>query len=107
MRLLKLKNISIVNSHLFDYPTPLVSITSSFGFLSGVCLIIQIFTGIFLAAHYSPHISLAFLSVEHIIRDVNDGWLFRYYHSNGASIFFICLYIHIYINFSSEADDLV
>jgi len=80
---------------------------SSFGSLSGLCLAIQIITGILLAAHYTPHTSLAFSSVEHIMRDVNDGWILRYYHSNGASMFFLCVYLHIYQNLSSEADDLM
>ena len=95
------------NSHLIDYPTPIVGYLSSFGSLSGLCLVIQIFTGILLAAHYTPHVTLAFASIEHIMRDVNDGWLFRYYHSNGASMFFMCIYFHINHNFSSEADDLL
>ena len=61
-----------------------------------MCLIIQILTGIFLAMHYTPHIDLAFASVEHIMRDVNYGWLLRYIHANGASMFFIVVYIHIF-----------
>jgi quinol-cytochrome oxidoreductase complex cytochrome b subunit len=80
---------------------------SSFGSLSGLCLVIQIITGILLAAHYTPHTTLAFSSVEHIMRDVNDGWILRYYHSNGASMFFLCVYLHVYQNLSSEADDLM
>jgi ubiquinol-cytochrome c reductase cytochrome b subunit len=73
MRILRNKTIAIINDHLVDYPTPIVGYISSFGFLSGVCLTIQIFTGVFLAIHYSPHTATAFLSVEHIMRDVNDG----------------------------------
>jgi ubiquinol-cytochrome c reductase cytochrome b subunit len=69
--------------------------------------VIQILTGILLTAHYTPHVTFAFSSVEHIMRDVNDGWLFRYFHSNGASFFFLCIYLHINHNFSSEADDLL
>jgi len=80
---------------------------SSFGSLSGLCLVIQIITGILLAAHYTPHTTLAFSSVEHIMRDVNDGWILRYYHSNGASMFLLCVYLHVYQNLSSEADDLM
>jgi len=57
---------------------------------------IQIVTGIFLAMHYTPHIDLAFLSVEHIMRDVNYGWLVRYIHANGASAFFLVVYIHMF-----------
>jgi ubiquinol-cytochrome c reductase cytochrome b subunit len=60
-----------------------------------MCLTIQLITGIFLAMHYTPHIDLAFLSVEHIMRDVNSGWFLRYLHANGASMFFIVVYIHI------------
>lgn len=97
MRLLKQPLISVVNNHLIDYPTPInIHYAWNFGFLSGICLIIQILTGIFLAMHYTPHIDLAFTSVEHIMRDVNYGWLLRYIHANGASMFFIVVYIHIF-----------
>lgn len=107
MRFIRIKTFSALNSHLIDYPTPVVGYISSFGSLSGLCLVIQIVTGVLLVAHYTPHVLIAFSSVEHIIRDVNDGWLFRYYHSNGASIFFICVYMHINQNTGSEADDLL
>jgi ubiquinol-cytochrome c reductase cytochrome b subunit len=60
----------------------------NFGSLAGFCLLLQIITGIFLAMHYVPSADLAFLSVEHIMRDVNNGWLLRYLHANGASFFF-------------------
>jgi quinol-cytochrome oxidoreductase complex cytochrome b subunit len=60
-----------------------------------MCLSIQIITGILLAMHYTPHVDLAFLSVEHIMRDVNGGWLLRYTHANGASMFFIVVFIHV------------
>jgi len=97
--ILKLKEqpiIQIINGHLIDYPTPSnLSYLWNFGFLSGLCLGIQIVTGIALAMHYTPHVDLAFLSVEHIMRDVNGGWLLRYIHANGASMFFIVVYIHI------------
>ena len=73
MRFLKIRTVAVINAHLFDYPTPLVGYLSSFGSLSGICLVIQIVTGIFLAAHYTPHVAFAFLSVQHIIRNVNDG----------------------------------
>nr|YP_009490398.1 cytochrome b [Gracilaria spinulosa]AWH62531.1 cytochrome b [Gracilaria spinulosa] len=97
MRLLKRPLISIVNNHLIDYPTPInIHYAWNFGFLASICLIIQIITGIFLAMHYTPHIELAFASVEHIMRDVNYGWLLRYIHSNGASMFFIVVYVHIF-----------
>ncbi|MBW7837595.1 MAG: cytochrome b N-terminal domain-containing protein [Sphingomonadales bacterium] len=68
----------------------------NFGSLAGVCLVVQIITGIVLAMHYTPHTSLAFASVEHIMRDVNYGWLLRYIHANGASMFFIVVYVHIF-----------
>lgn len=97
MRIIKRPVISIINNHLIDYPTPInLHYAWNFGFLSSVCLIIQILTGIFLAMHYTPHIDLAFISVEHIMRDVNYGWLLRYIHSNGASMFFIVVYLHIF-----------
>lgn len=86
-----------VNNHLIDYPTPVnLNYFYGFGSLAGIMLGIQIITGIFLAMHYTPQISLAFSSVEHIMRDVNNGWLIRYAHANGASFFFIVVYIHIF-----------
>lgn len=97
MRLIKKPLFNIVNNHLIDYPTPInIHYAWNFGFLSAMCLIIQIVTGIFLAMHYTPHVDLAFISVEHIMRDVNFGWLLRYMHANGASMFFIVVYIHIF-----------
>lgn len=88
--------VQLLNDHLIDYPTPSnLSYFWNFGFLAGMCLTIQLLTGIALAMHYTPHIDLAFLSVEHIMRDVNNGWLIRYTHANGASMFFIVVYIHI------------
>jgi len=88
--------LDILNGHIVDYPTPTnLSYMWSFGSIAGICLVIQILTGIFLAIHYTPHIDLAFSSVEHIIRDVNNGWFIRYTHANGASIFFRIVYIHI------------
>jgi ubiquinol-cytochrome c reductase cytochrome b subunit len=89
--------LSVVDGHLIDYPAPInLSYAWSFGALAGICLGIQIVTGIFLAMHYTPHIDLAFSSVEHIMRDVNSGWLIRYMHANGASMFFIVVYCHIF-----------
>jgi len=81
---------------LVQYPTP-GNLTYSWGFgsLAGICLIIQILSGIFLSMHYNPHVDHAFNSVEHIMRDVNYGWFVRYTHSNGASMFFIVIYMHI------------
>lgn len=88
--------IKIMNNSLIDLPTPSnISTLWNFGSLLGLCLIIQIITGIFLAIHYCPNIDLAFNRVIHICRDVNYGWLLRTLHANGASFFFICLYIHI------------
>ena len=91
--------LSFVDSHIIDYPTPInLNYLWSFGSTAGLCLGIQIVTGIFLAMHYTPHIDYAFMSVEHIMRDVNNGWLFRYIHANGASMMFITLYIHMFKN---------
>nr|ADD96752.1 cytochrome b [Crenicichla macrophthalma] len=88
--------LKIVNDALIDLPTPLnISAWWNFGSLLGLCLITQILTGLFLAMHYTSDISLAFSSVAHICRDVNYGWLIRNLHANGASFFFICIYLHI------------
>ena len=96
MQLLKHRFSSVFNNHAINYPTPInLHYAWNFGFLSLICLFIQILSGIFLAMHYSPSIDLAFASVEHIMRDVNFGWLLRYIHSNGASVFFMVVYIHI------------
>lgn len=89
--------LSFVDNHLIDYPTPInINYLWSFGSAAGLCLVLQIFTGIFLAMHYTPHVDLAFNSVEHIMRDVNNGWLIRYLHANGASMFFIVVYSHMF-----------
>nr|QZI85975.1 cytochrome b [Rhynocoris fuscipes] len=86
----------IVNSSLIDLPTPSsISLWWNFGSLLGLCLMIQIMTGIFLAMHYTGNIEMAFNSVVHICRDVNSGWLLRNLHANGASLFFMCIYLHI------------
>nr|YP_008475235.1 apocytochrome b [Candida corydali]AGS44527.1 apocytochrome b [Candida corydali] len=88
--------LSLVNSYLIDSPQPSsISYWWNVGSLLGLCLVIQIASGVFLAMHYSSNIELAFDSVEHIMRDVNAGWLIRYIHANGASFFFICMYLHI------------
>lgn len=88
---------SIINNHLIDYPTPVnLNYFWGFGSLAGICWTIQVITGVLLAMHYTPHISLAFYSVEHIMRDVNYGWLLRYIHANGASMFFLVVYIHMF-----------
>lgn len=79
------------------YPVPRnINYWYNFGVLAGIALAVQLISGIILAMHYAPHISTAFLSVEHIMRDVNSGWLLRYMHANGASFFFIVVYIHIF-----------
>jgi quinol-cytochrome oxidoreductase complex cytochrome b subunit len=89
--------VSLVSNHLVFYPTPInIRYLWGFGSLSGLVLAIQIITGIFLAMHYTPHVDYAFFSVEHIIRDVNFGWLLRYLHANGASFFFMLVYVHIF-----------
>lgn len=85
----------ILNGAVVDLPAPAnISTLWNFGSLLGLCLVIQIVTGLFLAIHYTAHVDLAFSSVAHICRDVNYGWLLRTLHANGASFFFICLYIH-------------
>lgn len=93
-------NLDFVHSvwkFLFSYSAyQNISYWWNYGVLSLVCLAIQLITGIFLAMHYVPNVDYAFLSVEHIMRDVNYGWLFRYLHANGASFFFICVYIHVF-----------
>lgn len=84
-------------NHGIMYPTPLnLNYFWSFGSAAGILLVFQILTGIFLSMHYVPDINLAFNSVEHIMRDVNNGWFLRYMHANGASVFFILVYIHIF-----------
>nr|APX40042.1 cytochrome b [Longitarsus nigrofasciatus] len=88
--------LKIINNSLIIFPSPSnISYMWNFGSLLGICLMTQILTGLFLAMHYCPNIELAFNSVTHICRDVNYGWLIRTLHANGASFFFICLYIHI------------
>nr|YP_010546426.1 cytochrome b [Nerita histrio]QWS05786.1 cytochrome b [Nerita chamaeleon]UYI29942.1 cytochrome b [Nerita histrio] len=87
--------LKMLNNSLIDLPAPMnLSIWWNFGSLLGLCLGVQIVTGLFLAMHYTAHIDLAFASVAHITRDVNYGWLLRALHANGASWFFICLYLH-------------
>nr|ABU68745.1 cytochrome b [Diclidurus ingens] len=88
--------LKIINDSLIDLPTP-SSISSwwNFGSILGICLTVQILTGLFLAMHYTSDTTTAFNSVTHICRDVNYGWLLRYLHANGASMFFICLYLHV------------
>nr|BAA85751.1 cytochrome b [Suncus murinus] len=88
--------MKIVNSSFIDLPAPSnISSWWNFGSLLGICLIAQILTGLFLAMHYTSDTMTAFSSVTHICRDVNYGWLIRYLHANGASMFFICLFLHV------------
>nr|ANB44364.1 cytochrome b [Tylosurus acus melanotus] len=88
--------LKIANDAVVDLPTPAnISAWWNFGSLLGLCLIAQILTGLFLAMHYTSDIATAFSSVAHICRDVNYGWLIRNMHANGASFFFICIYLHI------------
>lgn len=89
--------VSILFNHIVLYPSPTnISYMWSFGMLAGLALVIQIISGVFLAMHYAPEISHAFLSVEHIMRDVPNGYLLRYVHANGASMFFLIVYIHMF-----------
>nr|AIE44798.1 cytochrome b [Dryomys nitedula] len=88
--------MKIINHSFIDLPTPSnISAWWNFGSLLGACLGIQILTGLFLAMHYTSDTATAFSSVTHICRDVNYGWLIRYMHANGASMFFICLFLHV------------
>lgn len=88
--------IKIINRSLIDLPTPSnISIWWNFGSLLALCLIIQILTGLFLTIYYTANIEIAFYSVNYICRNVNYGWIIRTLHANGASFFFICIYIHI------------
>ena len=96
LRLNKNYILSLIASHIIQYPTPVIlTYAWSFGSLAGVCLVIQMVSGILLSIHYTPHIDLAFNSVEYIMRDVKHGWLIRYIHANGASMFFIVIYAHM------------
>jgi ubiquinol-cytochrome c reductase cytochrome b/c1 subunit len=93
----RLPIISLVHGSFIDFPTPKnLNWWWTFGGILFLCLIAQIITGIVLVMHYTPHADMAFASVEHIMRDVNYGWLMRYLHSNGASMFFIAVYIHMF-----------
>lgn len=96
-QLIKISPVTkIINNALIDLPTPSnIRIWWNIGSILGLCLIIQIITGLFLTIHYTPNTEIAFNRVVHICRDVNYGWIIRTIHANGASIFFICIYIHI------------
>ncbi|MBN9530705.1 MAG: cytochrome b [Alphaproteobacteria bacterium] len=93
----RLPIFTLLDHAVGTYPAPKnLSYWWNFGSLAGLMLVVQIVTGIVLVMHYTPHTSLAFTSVEHIMRDVNYGWLIRYIHMNGASFFFIAVYFHIF-----------
>ena len=93
----RLPFVKFINHELYEYPTPRnLTYWWNFGSLAGIMLVIMIVTGIVLAMHYTPQSDLAFDSVERLMRDVNYGWLLRYLHMNGASMFFIVVYIHIF-----------
>jgi ubiquinol-cytochrome c reductase cytochrome b/c1 subunit len=93
----RLPLISFTKTHFMDFPTPKnLNYWWTFGGILAIMLMIQLVTGIVLAMHYTPHAAMAFDSVEHIMRDVNYGWLMRYLHANGASMFFLAVYIHIF-----------
>jgi len=88
--------LTLANSYLIDSPAPSnLSYLWNFGSLLGTCLALQIITGVTLAMHYSASTDLAFLSVEHLVRDVPSGWLIRNLHANGAAFFFVFVYIHM------------
>jgi len=88
---------SSFSNHIVEYPTPAnLNYMWSFGSAAGICLFVQIITGIFLAMYYIPNIKYAFFSVEYIMRTVHNGWIIRYIHANGASLFFIVVYLHIF-----------
>ncbi|MEZ5866226.1 MAG: cytochrome b N-terminal domain-containing protein [Geminicoccaceae bacterium] len=93
----RLPLLSWAQAEFIDYPAPKnLNYWWNFGSLAGIVLVLQILTGLFLTMHYTPHTAMAFDSVEHIMRDVNFGWLLRYAHANGASMFFIVVYIHMF-----------
>ena len=93
----RLPIFSVLREALVDHPTPRnLNYWWNFGSLAGITLVIMIVSGLILSMHYVPHVDLAFDSVEHIMRDVNYGWLIRYIHANGSSMFFLAVYIHIF-----------
>jgi len=93
----RLPIVSLIKGQAMDFPTPKnLNYWWTFGGILAIMLVIQLISGIVLAMHYTPHTGMAFDSVEHIMRDVNYGWLIRYMHANGASMFFVAVYIHIF-----------
>ena len=90
---------TLLSNHGVYYSTPInLTYSWSFGSLAGICLVIQVISGLFLSMFYTPHVDFAFASVEFIMRDVNHGWFIRYTHSNGASMFFLVIYCHLLRN---------
>ena len=93
----RLPIVRLAYDSFVDFPTPKnLNYWYTFGGILAICLMVQIITGVILAMHYTPHVDYAFESVEHIMRDVNYGWLMRYVHANGASMFFIAVYLHMF-----------
>ncbi len=93
----RLPIFSMMHHTAYEYPTPRnLNYWWNFGSIAGLCLIIQIISGLLLSMHYTPHVNMAFDSVEHIMRDVNGGWLLRYMHAVGASMFFTVVFIHMF-----------
>jgi len=93
----RLPIFTMMHHSFIEHPYPRnLNFAYQFGSILGIVLVLQIVTGIILAMHYTPHVDMAFGSVEHIMRDVNSGWLLRYMHANGASMFFIAVYLHIF-----------
>nr|YP_009726428.1 cytochrome b [Batracomorphus lateprocessus]YP_010879010.1 cytochrome b [Batracomorphus matsumurai]QHW07519.1 cytochrome b [Batracomorphus lateprocessus]WHE42662.1 cytochrome b [Batracomorphus matsumurai] len=89
--------IKVINNSLIDLPAPVnLFIWWNFGSMLGICLMIQLISGLILSMHYNQNIELAFSSVDHIMRNVNYGWMIKYIHANGASMFFMCMYMHIW-----------
>src|ERR1700757_2575495 len=93
----RLPFVAMLQHELYEYPTPVnLNYWWNFGSLAGIILVIMIVTGITLAMYYTPNATLAFDSIQRIMRDVNYGWLIRYIHMNGASAFFLIVYIHLF-----------
>ena len=93
----RLPLVRFADENMLSFPTPKnLNYFWTFGFILTLCLVTQIITGIVLAMHYTPHVLMAFDSIEHIMRDVNYGWLIRYIHANGASMFFLAIFIHMF-----------
>jgi ubiquinol-cytochrome c reductase cytochrome b subunit len=97
MRFIRIPLVNIVSNHAIDYPTPVnLSYLWGFGSSAGIFLALQVLTGVFLSMHYCPHLDLAYYCIEHMCRDVHHGWFLRHAHSNGASVFFLVVYLHLF-----------